>query len=242
MRAADDTAGLKRDLDFYESAVALEPDFTEASARIAVTCAELYRNGVPGMRERAEQAAGTAMRLDPNRQEVFAARSTNEQVLRHDLRDHIEISEEGRRRWPADAGLLNTSANLEFSLGRLEDAVGHYRQARTFDPMLDWGLGEALNFLRRYPEALRAIEHAMAVSPQNLQLIQDKAYILLAQGDIAGARAALNNVPSGIDPLSVVVFMATDPFDWDMSWALDDAQRELLLRATPGAFGDDRGQ
>jgi TolB-like protein/tetratricopeptide (TPR) repeat protein len=244
VRSETDTAGLKRDLDLYERAVALDPDFPEAWSRIAITSAQLYQNGVsaPEMRERAEHAASTAMRLDPNAPEVFLARSLNEQLLRHDYQRALEISEEGRRRWPRDALLLNNTANLESALGHLEVAVGYYRQGRTFDPRLDWGLGEALTGLRRYPEALRSIEHAMAVSPQNLQLIQDKAYILLAQGDLARARAALNQVPAGIDPVSYVVFMATDPFDGDMSWALDAAQRELLFRAKPGDFGDERGQ
>jgi serine/threonine protein kinase/tetratricopeptide (TPR) repeat protein len=243
-RAGDDTAGLKRDLALYERAVALDPDFPEAWARIAMTSAQLYRNGVsaPDVRERAEHAASTAMRLDPNRPGVFLARSLNEGLLRHDLQRALEISEEGRRLWPTDAMLINNTASIEFSLGHLEAAVGYYRQGRTLDPRLDWGLGEALTFLRRYPEALPVIEHAMAVSPQNLQLIQDKAYILLAQGDLAGTRAALNGAPAGIDPLTLVVFMATDPFDWDMSWALDAEQRELLFRATPGDFGDDPGQ
>lgn len=239
-RTGDDTPGLKHDLDLYERTVALDPDFPEAWARIAVICAGIARNGVSeaAMRERAERAIEKAMTLGPDRPEVFMARSQ----LHRDLRRGLEISEEGQRRWPMDALLLNNTANLEFSLGRIEDAVGHYRQARTFDPRLNWGLGEALTFLRRYPDALLAIEHAMAISPQNLQLIQDKAYIFLALGDLARARVALREVPPGTDPVSFVVFMATDPFDWDMSWALDDAQRELLFRTTPGTFGDDPGQ
>src|SRR3546814_3618375 len=28
---------------------------------------------------------------------------------------------------------------------------------------------------------------------------------------------------------------------WDLYWALDDAQQQLLLRLAPSAFGDDRG-
>src|SRR5262249_40212828 len=40
------------------------------------------------------------------------------------------------------------------------------------------------------------------------------------------------------EPTALVSFVAQS---WDLGWALDEAQRELLLRLTPGAFDEDRG-
>jgi tetratricopeptide (TPR) repeat protein len=243
-RAANDTAGLEYDLSLYERAVALDPDFPEAWARLAVTCSELYRLGVsaPAMRERAEHAAERAATLNPDNPDVLMAHSTNEQVLHNNLEGALEICAEGRRRWPTDALILNQTANLEVCLGRWDDAVEHYRQGSRLDPRLSWGLGEVLTGLRRYPEALEAIEHALAISPLNLQLIQDEVNIFVAQGDLARARAVLEKAEKEVEPTALVAFMATQPEDFDVGWVLDGRQRELLLRAAPSAFGGDRGQ
>ena len=42
-----------------------------------------------------------------------------------------------------------------------------------------------------YPEALAAADRGLALAPANLDLIEDKAMVHLAQGDLAGARAVL---------------------------------------------------
>ncbi len=242
--AVNDTGSLERSLELYERAVALDPDFPEAWARIAETCAVLYRNGFSAhsMRERAEFAANRAAALGPDRPDGYMARSVNEQVLRHDFRRALEICSEGRRLWPTNAALLVQTANLEVSMGRLAEGVEHYREATAFDPRSAADLGEALTGLRRYAEALKAIERAMAISPLNLQLIEDEVNIFVAQGDLAGARAALKKAPQEVEPATLVAFIANQPEDFDVGWVLDSAQRDLLLRLTPREFGGDRGQ
>jgi tetratricopeptide (TPR) repeat protein len=242
--AVNDTGALRRCLDLYERVVARDPDFPEAWAAVAIRAALLYRNGVsaPAMLERADRAAERAMALGPDRASTFRARSLNEQVLRHDVARALAICAEGQRRWPTDALLLSQTANLEVSLGRWEAGVRLYREARTFDPGVSGSLGEALMCLRRYPEALEAIEQASAISPLDLQLIEDKANIFLAQGDLEGARGVLRATPAKIGPEALVAFIANEPYDWDVTWMLDRSKRDLLLSTTAGAFGEDRGQ
>jgi tetratricopeptide (TPR) repeat protein len=241
---ADDRTEQQRDLDLYERAVALDPSFAEAWAHIAMVCAALYGAGVSpaAMRERAELSARKAEELAPDLPAAFMARSVNEQVLRHDLERALEICNEGLRRSPTYALLLNQRGNLEICLGRMQDAVEHYRQGRVLDPVFGWGLGDALSILGRYSEALEAIEQVRALSPLNLPVIQSEVNLFLAQGDLPRARTVLHQVPPGVDDTKFVAFMANEPIEWDISWALDDAQRNLLLASTPEAFGGDRGQ
>jgi tetratricopeptide (TPR) repeat protein len=118
----------------------------------------------------------------------------------------------------------------------------HYRQERKLDPFSGQGLGEALFFSRHYSEALETIQQAIVLSPLNLQLFMDEVNIDLAQGDLAAAKAVLHQVPPGIDAARFVAYMATAPIDYDVSWALDGAQREILLGTTPQEFGGDRGE
>jgi hypothetical protein len=110
------------------------------------------------------------------------------------------------------------------------------------DPRSAEALGEALTCLRRYPEALEAIDRAMAIAPLNLQLIQDEVNICVARGDLAGARAVFKKLPPGVGSAALAAFIANEAQEGDITWVLDSAQRELLLGTTPSAFGDDRGQ
>jgi hypothetical protein len=76
------------------------------------------------------------------------------------------------------------------------------------------------------------------VSPDNLDLIENKAMVYLAQGDLAGARRVIAEAPPSVEPTALVAFLANY---WDLFWVLDDDQQRLLLRLPPSAFDGDRG-
>ena len=60
----------------------------------------------------------------------------------------------------------------------------------------------------------------------------------LAQGDLTRARQVIRETPPGIEPTTLVAYLATY---WDLYWLLDDEQQQLLLRLRPSAFDDDLG-
>ena len=100
-------------------------------------------------------------------------------------------------------------------------------------------LGDLLLYTRNYPEAAQALDKAVELLPPDLLWAREtRAMVSLAQGDLTGAQAILKAVPYQVDPTAVVAFVA---FGYDLYWVLDEAQHELLLRLTPGAFDDDRG-
>src|SRR5262249_19792852 len=76
----------------------------------------------------------------------------------------------------------------------------------------------------------------LALNPESPDLIETKAMVLLAQGDLPGARAIVKGAESRADPISLVAYVATY---WDLFWVLDDAQQQLLFRLTPDPFGGD---
>ncbi len=76
------------------------------------------------------------------------------------------------------------------------------------------------------------------MSPDNLDLIENKAMVHLAQGDLEGARRVIADAPPSVEPTALVTFLANY---WDLFWVLDDGQQRLLLRLPPGAFDGDRG-
>jgi tetratricopeptide (TPR) repeat protein len=91
--------------------------------------------------------------------------------------------------------------------------------------------------MRRYPDALAACDRALALGPTNLQAIETKAMIHLAQADVPGARSIIASAPTDVEPTNLVVYLSNY---WDLYWLLSGEQQALLLRLTPRAFDDDR--
>jgi tetratricopeptide (TPR) repeat protein len=90
-----------------------------------------------------------------------------------------------------------------------------------------------LAWRRHYPEALAMVDRALALAPANLVVIEVKAEIYLAQGDLAGARRVIHAVPSEVEPAALGAFFAN--YD-DLYWLLDEDQQQLVLRLTPTQF------
>jgi tetratricopeptide (TPR) repeat protein len=240
---ATDPASLRKEIGFYEQAVALDPGFAQAWAGVSNANSVLYFNSTPtpALAERAREAAQKAVALAPNRPEGYLALGGYERLVAKDYTRALEQYEKGLRLAPGDASALWATARAEQGLGRWDPAVEHLKQAVRLDPRSANNLrflGDALLRLRRYPEAREALDRGLALSPANLALIEAKAMTHLGEGDLAGARAVFKAAPKDVEPTALVADLANY---YDLVWVLDEEQRELLLRLTPSAFDDDRG-
>jgi TolB-like protein len=233
---------LRQAINYYEQAVALDSTFAKAWAGLSRAQAGLFfTNPDPVASEGALRAAQRARALAPEAPESYAAMGFYYENVQFDFVRARQEFEDGLRRAPSDAGLLAGSASTERSLGRWDGAVELLRRAQTLDPRnvgVQRQLAANLLWLRRYGEALAATDGALTLAPSNVGLIEIKAMVYLAQGDLSGARAVLRNARSEIEPTGLVAYVAAQ---WDLFWALDDEQQRLLLRLSPGAFDDDRG-
>jgi tetratricopeptide (TPR) repeat protein len=241
--AVADPPSLRKALGFYDQAVALDPGFAQAWARVSHANTLLYANTIPApaLAERARQAGEKAVALAPTRPEAYLALGSYERLVSLNYNRALEQYARGLRVAPGDASLLGGTALAEQALGRWDAAVEQFRQAERLDPRSAATmrrLGEALLGLRRYPEAREALDRGLALAPPNLALIEFKAVTYLGEGDLAGARAVLKAAPKEVEPTALVAFVANYN---DLVWLLDEEQRELLLRLTPSAFDDDRG-
>ena len=125
----------------------------------------------------------------------------------------------------------------EQSLGKWDASVGYLEEALALDPRSTkaaWRLAHTLYYLRRYPEALAACDRGLAFAPANLELLEYKAMIYLAQGDLTGARLVTRSAPREVDRPTLVAFIANM---YDLSWVLDVDQQSLLLTLDSHLFG-----
>jgi serine/threonine protein kinase/tetratricopeptide (TPR) repeat protein len=239
--AVGDPAGLRRALSFYDQAVALDPAFVQAWARISWANSSLYMNisPTPEVADRAREAAEKAVALAPGAPEGYHALGNYRRLVLQDFGGALEQYRKGQSLSPGNADLLTATALAEESLGRWEAAVEHFRQAERLDPRSIpqlFRLGQALLYLRRYADARQALDRGLDLAPGNLTLISEKVMTFLGEGDLAGARKVVAAVPKEVEPTALVAYLAK----LDLVWVLDGAQREVLLRLTPGAFNDDR--
>jgi tetratricopeptide (TPR) repeat protein len=132
------------------------------------------------------------------------------------------------------------TALTEQTLGQWEASLQHLREAQTIDPRAvntARRLARTLLWLRRYPEALRVSDQGLSLAPANLEILENKAMVYLAQGDLAGAQAVLRDAPKAVEPEVLVPYLASF---WDLAWVLDEEQRRLLVRLPVSAFDDNR--
>jgi serine/threonine protein kinase/tetratricopeptide (TPR) repeat protein len=240
---AIEPSSVRKGLEFYEQAVALDPGFSEAWARVSRANSMLYffSTPTPALAERARQAAERTLALAPSRPEGYAALGSYEQLVVGDPKGALEQFSKGQRVAPATAELLRGMAIAEGSLGSWDAAVEHFRMAERLDPR-SVGRSEAftdvLLRLQRYPEARDVINRGLSLAPTSIALIDDQAATFLGEGDLAGARRVLKGAPKEVEPTALVAYAATYR---DLVWVLDEQQRDLLLRLTPSAFDNDRG-
>lgn len=218
-------------LHFYEEAVALDPTFVNAWVELAWWYTGLASSGqLPADSSNARRAVEHAVALAPERPDVQLALGWYTQKVRRDPAQARAHYEAGLKVDPGNARLLLSMGLLEIELGRLDEAVTHASQAQVMDPRSYWAthtLAEALHLLRRYPEALKAYEHARALQPMDLASIEGQAMVHLAQGDLAGARAVLATAAEDVDSVKLASWVAGV---WDLVWLPDSAQQDLVLQ------------
>jgi len=226
----------------HERAVALDPGFALAWARLASLRASLYANTVPTpeLAAAALAAAERALALDPELAAGHRALGFYHRLVTKDPARALESFARGLALAPDDADLLAASALAERGLGRWQEALAHLERARTLDPR-NWrsGLAEGivLVYLRRSAEARAAFDRGLALAPENFSLLEEKAIAYLQEGDLEGARAEAT-AAERIDSSAALAYFASY---WDLDWVLDERRRRALLALGPDAFDGDEG-
>jgi eukaryotic-like serine/threonine-protein kinase len=233
-----DPSTLRRAAASYEQAVALDSTFALAWAQLSRVLAYAYFNGTPSTADaaRARKAAERSIALTPNRAEGRVALGDYHRYVTVDYAEAVRQYGRGLRLTTNNADLLTGLGLAQQGLGRWTEALGYLQKARTLDPRsitTTRRLAFTLLWLRRYPEALDASDRALALGPTNLQALETRAMVHLAQGDLEGARGVIRAAPRGVEPTALVAYLA---YYWDLFWMLDEEQQRLLLRLTPNAF------
>jgi TolB-like protein/Flp pilus assembly protein TadD len=240
--ATSQPTALRRAAAAYEEAVALDPTFALAWAKLSRAYSMIYYlvEASSIIAERARTSAEKALDLAPTLVEARIAYGEYFVHVKKEARRALAEYALASRSSPNDAFLLTALAHAEQVLGRWESGIEHLQQAQRLDPRsvpTAQLLAETFFLTRRYPEALAAADRGIALAPDNLLIREQKAMVYLAQGDLEGARQVIRAIPPEIEPEAVVAYLAAYA---DLFWLLDDQQQRLLLRLGPERFDNNR--
>ena len=210
---------LPRAVDMFERAVALDPTFALAFARLSMTHNSIYWGNTDRTAKRlalVRAAAETAVRLNPDLAEGHLALGF---YYYWGLRDYGRALSEfstALERQPGNGEILSARAALLRRQGRFAEAAAHMARAVELDPRspdLAFSLATTYGLMRAYPDAVRYVERTIALSPQWAGIRADLAtYIVSWRGDVAAARRGLSDamaLPDAGKILNRLRFQAT---------------------------------
>jgi TolB-like protein/tetratricopeptide (TPR) repeat protein len=237
-----DPLDLRRKLGYFQQAVALDSTFLLAWAERARVASILYSNSVPdpALAREAKAAAERAIALAPQNGIGYGAFATYRNLVEQDAPAALTLAEKARTLSPGDPELFRPLAIAERQQGRIGEALQYMREAVQRDPRNAITVhlyGDMLLWARRYDEARDAAERALALAPDVSEMIENRAMVSLAQGDLAAARRVLAVVPSSVDRGALAAAVA---MYYDLPWLLDEADQRRLLALGPAAFDGDR--
>lgn len=253
-----------RRIALLEEAVKLDPQFAQAWAELAVSCAFWYFGNVEGMEAklaRAKVAIERAMQLAPGDPEVFSSLGT---YYYYGFRDYTRAAEQYERRarlQPNAPVVFNSLSLILRRQGRWAESLPNARRACELDPAnISYlrNLFATLRAARRWDEALTVQRRIAALLPDSLVEAYDAAVIpYVASGStreaeafFAGLTPAQRESPRGLslqldwarargDFAAAVQLGRRQPYfdeDGDPRWQQAAAAAlDLLAQGDPGA-------
>ncbi len=237
-----DAIVLGKGLDHYARAVALDSNFLQAWSQMARAASVSGGSGpTKELVEQARMAAEKAVALAPDRSEARLAMGSYLLNIKLDYEGARQQYLEGLKRDPNNVELLGGLGGVEGVLGKFEDRLAHYKLAETLDPRSISAarrLAAANHDLRRYPDELMAWDHALALAPENLAIIQGKAFCFLSMGTLDSVHALVDQKLKTIDTTALLVRFAVYQ---ETMWTLPPELWPKITTLSVKDFGNDKG-
>jgi TolB-like protein/Tfp pilus assembly protein PilF len=183
---------------YLREAVKLDPKFALSWALLSYVDALGYittaLQPTVALREEARQAAETALALQPNLGEAVLAKGYYHYSCLRDYDTAVRYFEQARQLLPNSSLLPMSLAFLERRRGQWDRSESYLNEAERLDPR-NVGLltshAETYIHLRRFPEAMRKLDQALDITPDDMATLSEKAAIAQAEGDLPRAAALL---------------------------------------------------
>jgi TolB-like protein len=194
----------------YMQAIALDPDFALAHARLASVYAGIFHYYEPtdAWKTKARTEAETALRLQPNLAEAHFAFGQCIYWMEKDYDRALEQFEIASRLSPSSGDTGRLIAAIKSRQGKWDESLEAYERVAKLDPQNPNTVRELLftnTSMRRWPEAARWGERMRAMAPASLVAKMQSGYVdFWWKGDTQLLKSLVDQVPAGIDPDGVI--------------------------------------
>ena len=184
----------------------LDPKFALASALLsyadAVGYSTLFLQPTVALREEAQQAAETALTLQPNLGEAILPKGYYHYSCLNDYDTAVRYFEQARPLLPNSSRISESLAYVSRRQGQWGRSETYFNEAERLDPRnVSLLTQHALSYKDRrlFPEAWRKFEQILNITPDDLDTIMEKAVIAQAEGDLSRASALLASLQPAAD-------------------------------------------
>jgi len=178
--------------------VRLDPKFALAWALLSYVDARGYITAglqpTVALREEAQQAADTALTLQSNLGEAILAKGFYHYACLKDYDAAVRYFEKARQFLPNSSRIPESLAYVTRRRGQWDQSESYFNEAERLDPrnvnLIDQH-ALSYQYLRRFPEALRKFDQVLDITPDDVDILAEKAAIAQAEGDLPRASALL---------------------------------------------------
>jgi len=188
-------------IGFYERAVQLDANFALAWARLSRAQAFLYKDGVdttpPTRRDAAKSALENAQRLEPNSPETLLALGYYQYWVLGDYGLAKTTFKELSKLLPGNSEIPAALGHVTQRGGHVDESIAYFEQGLALDPRnMDLLVGAAATYamLRQFPVAIKLYDRALAVIPNDPELMALKATMYQAEGNLQESAKLLIDV------------------------------------------------
>src|SRR5437016_4017105 len=218
---------------FYEQALALDPTFALAHARLSAVTSQIYHWFEPteANRQKARAEGLESLRLQPNLGEGHSALGLYLYYEEADYEGALRELALATKALPNDGDVGLYIAAVQRRRGHWAEAIAAYQRAEAIDPRNQVTLYDASQTyfgLRDWSNALRGLDRVLQLAPDSVNVKIQRGYTeFFAKGSTAPIKVALESIPANVDPDGVVTFAR-----WDVSLMdRDPAAAERALAA-----------
>ena len=164
--------GLNRSIEFYEQAIALDPNFADAHAGIADANIILFNFSIRSAAEtipQARESVNRALQLDPDLSRAYTSLALIQFLIDHNWTEAEKSLNRAIELNPNNADAYHRYAYFLMRLGRFDESLQKAEKAREFNPLsniVQNSIGMTYLCARRYPEAIEQLEKTAAENPQ----------------------------------------------------------------------------
>ena len=198
LKTADTTTNALGAQKYLREAVRLDPKFALGWALLSYFDSLGYLSTdlqpTVALREEARQAAETALTLQPNLGEAVLAKGQYHYACLKDYDTAVRYFEQARQFLPNSSRIPESLAYVARRRGQWDQSDSYFNEAERLDPRnVDLLAQHAISYqsLRRFPEALQKLDQVLDITPDDVDILANKAAIAQAEGDLPRASAIL---------------------------------------------------